>query len=98
MSKPQTGSSLQFDPYNRVFTSTILAPNFLDITIYAGGSWLKTMPKKAANDVIIISCREDATIANKAIKAGFSVHDKEILLTGLLKQSLDIKSFRLTNV
>lgn len=53
------------------------------------------MPKENADDVIIISCREDKKVLKKAIKAGFNVQDKELLLTGLLKQQLNFKLYAL---
>ena len=69
-----------------------------EIVECAGGSWLKQMPKKKADDVVIISCREDKDVLNKAIKAGFNVQDKEFLLTGLLKQQLNFKLYALSTV
>ena len=64
----------------------------------AGGSWLKQLPKKNSDDIIVISCPEDKVQLNKAIKAGFNVQNKEFLLTGLLKQHLDFESYVLSTV
>ena len=65
---------------------------FSEIVECAGGSWLKQMPKKKSDDIIIISCPEDKNLLKKAINAGFNVQDKEFLLTGLLKQDLNFES------
>ena len=73
-----------------------LNPLFAEIVECAGGSWLKQMPKKNSDDVIIISCPEDKNQLNKAINAGFNVQDKEFVLTGLLKQDLNFKSHLLS--
>ena len=71
---------------------------FTEIVECAGGEWLKQMPKKTSDDTIVISCPEDKTVLNKAIKAGLSCHSKEFLLTGLLKQQLDYASYTFTTI
>ena len=70
----------------------------LEIVECAGGSWLTQMPKKKSSNIVIISCHEDKSEVKKAVKLGFNVQDKEFLLTGLLKQSLDFESHILSDL
>ena len=63
----------------------------------AGGTWLKAPPRKAEANLFVISCPEDQTEQDKLAKVGIKIVDKEILLTGLLKQVLDFKAFTLKN-
>ena len=70
----------------------------LEIVECAGGTSLKQIPRKNSCDVVITSCSEDKIEAKKAVKSGFNVQDKEFLLTGLLKQSLDFDSHKLSAV
>ena len=56
------------------------------------------MPKKKSSNIVIISCHEDKSEVKKAVKLGFNVQDKEFLLTGLLKQSLDFESHILSDL
>ena len=61
----------------------------------AGGIWMKSLPKKAEDNLFVISCAEDKTEATKMSKLGIQVMDKEVLLSGLLKHSLDFAAFSL---
>merc|ERR1712150_31242 len=66
-----------------------------EIVECAGGTYLTHIPKTPIENVIIISCPEDKDVLNSAIKRGFMVQSKEFLLTGLFKQYLDFKSYRM---
>ena len=63
----------------------------------AGGTWLKSMPRKSEENLFVISCPEDQTEQGRLAKMGIKIVDKEILLTGLLKQTLDFKAFTIHN-
>ena len=54
------------------------------------------MPTKYDENTFIISCVEDKSIIAKAVKSGMEIQDKEILLSGLLKQKLDFNLHRLS--
>lgn len=53
------------------------------------------MPKSAAGNAFVISCKEDKSLVTQALKKKIQVQDKEILLTGLLKRELDFKAHAL---
>jgi hypothetical protein len=59
----------------------------------AGGTWVKTLPRKSETNQFVISCPEDRTDSDKLAKSGIKIVDKEILLTGLLKQTLNFEAF-----
>ena len=63
----------------------------------AGGIWLKTFPRKSESKLFVISCPEDRTDSDKLAKSGVKLVDKEILLSGLLKHSLDFEAFAIKN-
>ena len=71
-------------------------PSFLEIVTCAGGQYLGRMPTKYDENTFIISCVEDKSIIAKAVKSGMEIQDKEILLSGLLKQKLDFNLHRLS--
>ena len=56
---------------------------------------MKSMPKSAAGNTFVISCKEDKALVAQAAKKKIPVLDKEILLTGLLKRELDFKAHSL---
>ena len=62
----------------------------------AGGQYLNKMPTKNDDYTFIISCKDDKTRLTKAIKAGINIQDKEVLLTGLLRQKLEFNRNRLS--
>jgi len=63
----------------------------------AGGTWLKSLPRKAEENQFVLSCPEDKAESEKLAKSGIKVVDKEMLLSGLLKQTLDFKAYALKN-
>lgn len=68
-----------------------------EIVESAGGVWLDQLPKESADDIIIISCKQDKSIYSRALRSGFNVQDKEVLLTGLLRHFIDFKAYRLSD-
>ena len=82
------------------YTSWLLFVSLIEISIadivqFAGGQWLKSMPKAANEKTVLISCAEDKKLIGPAIKSKITVCDKELLLTGLLKKELDFKTHKL---
>ena len=68
----------------------------IEIVLCAGGQYLDKMPTKKDEDTFIISCSEDKSSLSKALKAGVAIQDKEVLLTGLLRQKLELDKFKLS--
>jgi hypothetical protein len=58
----------------------------------AGGTWLKSPPRKAEENMFFLTCAEDKAESEKLAKSGIKVVDREMLLSGLLKQTLDFKT------
>ena len=56
---------------------------------------MKSIPKKAEDNLFVISCPEDKAEVAKMSKAEIKVTDKEVLLTGLLKHSLELEAHSL---
>lgn len=48
--------------------------------------YLTTMPKKAGDKVLVISCPDDKAGCDSAIKAGITIVNAEFILTGILRQ------------
>ena len=63
----------------------------------AGGTWLKTIPRKAEENQFFLTCPEDKAEAEKLGKSGIKVVDREMLLSGLLKQTLDFNTYAVKN-
>ena len=63
----------------------------------AGGTWLKTIPRKAEENQFFLTCPEDKGEVEKLAKSGIKVVDREMLLSGLLKQTLDFKTYAVKN-
>ncbi|CAC5396244.1 MDC1 [Mytilus coruscus] len=61
----------------------------------AGGQYLTTMPKKGGDNVVIVSCPDDESLCTAAIKAGVPVVNSEFILTGILRQEVNINSYTL---
>ncbi len=55
------------------------------------------MPKKPSgdNNVIVVSCEADQSLCKPALSAGISVVNSEFILTGVLKQEVDIDKYPL---
>ena len=54
---------------------------------------LKKIPKTIDDHVIIISCEEDKAEVKNAVEMGFEIHSAEILLTGILRQEIDLTQY-----
>ncbi|XP_050402858.1 mediator of DNA damage checkpoint protein 1 [Patella vulgata] len=61
----------------------------------AGAEYIKTLPKKKEGNIIVISCDEDKKLCQPAVTAGIDVVSSEFILTGVLRQTVEIESFRL---
>jgi len=82
----------------KVFATSNVQPSPKDlkeIIACAGGNFLTKLPSKAEDSIFIISCDKDKATATKALKAGVTVCDKEVILTGLLKQKLELDKHKL---
>eukprot|EP00095_Tigriopus_kingsejongensis_P000940 maker-scaffold360_size197209-snap-gene-0.35 protein:Tk00940 transcript:maker-scaffold360_size197209-snap-gene-0.35-mRNA-1 annotation:"mediator of dna damage checkpoint protein 1" len=82
----------------RVFVTQNVQPSgeqLRDIVESAGGKVVKSLPKKAHEDIIVISCAKDVVEARVARGQGFRVTNNEILLTGFLRRELDFHSHQL---
>ncbi|CAG5118782.1 unnamed protein product [Candidula unifasciata] len=66
-----------------------------DILKFAGAQYMKSMPSKPQDKLVVISCAEDQPLCLPAIKAGIPVVGTEFILTGILRQELDLESFSL---
>ena len=51
------------------------------------------MPTKLEENLIVISCDEDRTACKSALNAGIPVVSAEFVLTGILKQELNVKKY-----
>ncbi len=61
--------------------------------------YIGTMPKKHSgdNNVIVVSCEGDQSLCKPAISAGISIVNSEFILTGILKQEVDVDKYPLIN-
>ncbi|XP_063439986.1 mediator of DNA damage checkpoint protein 1-like isoform X2 [Mytilus trossulus] len=59
----------------------------------AGGQYLSTIPKKGGDNIVIVSCPDDESLCTAAIKAGIPVVNSEFILTGILRQEVNINSY-----
>ncbi|XP_041360299.1 LOW QUALITY PROTEIN: mediator of DNA damage checkpoint protein 1-like [Gigantopelta aegis] len=59
----------------------------------AGAQYVPAMPKKLEEKLIVISCDEDKTACKPALNAGIPVVSAEFVLTGILKQELNVKKY-----
>ncbi|XP_066274354.1 mediator of DNA damage checkpoint protein 1-like isoform X2 [Branchiostoma lanceolatum] len=66
-----------------------------DIISCAGGEFLKTMPRALADGTVVVSCEADRKQCEAALKASVPVVTAEFLLTGILRQEVDIEAHRL---
>ncbi|XP_061191374.1 mediator of DNA damage checkpoint protein 1-like [Saccostrea echinata] len=67
--------------------------NMKDIITCSGAEYLTTLPKKAGEKVVIISCPEDKGMCEAAVKAGVTIVNAEFILTGILRQEIAIESY-----
>ncbi|CAG2210379.1 MDC1 [Mytilus edulis] len=59
----------------------------------AGGQYLTTMPKKGGDNIVIVSCPDDGSLCTAAIKAGIPVVNSEFILTGILRQEVNVNLY-----
>ncbi|XP_052067194.1 mediator of DNA damage checkpoint protein 1-like isoform X2 [Mytilus californianus] len=59
----------------------------------AGGQYLTTMPKKGGDNIVIVSCPDDESLCTAVMKAGVPVVNSEFILTGILRQEVNINSY-----
>ncbi len=50
-------------------------------------------PVSPGEKVIVISCEDDLSMCKEAMDAGVPVYSAELILGGVLKQELDLKSY-----
>lgn len=62
---------------------------FQQVIESAGGEYLKSLPKKSEEGLLVISCPENKSLHAKLKRAGIPIMDKEFILTGLLQFKLD---------
>ena len=65
-----------------------------DIVKCSGGEPLNFDPQVSPGDkVLVVSCEEDLSMCRECYEAGVPVHSTELILGGVLKQQLDLKSY-----
>jgi len=79
------------DGYKVFATSSVLpCPKELkEIVECAGGQYIPKMPLNNDENTFVVSCEADKKVLNKAIKAGIKIQNKEVILTGLLRQKVE---------
>lgn len=55
--------------------------------------FLSSMPRGKEDRVFVISCEEDRSVCKKPLEAGIPVVSAEVLLTGVLRQQLDLDEY-----
>ncbi|XP_068690012.1 mediator of DNA damage checkpoint protein 1-like isoform X2 [Montipora foliosa] len=67
-----------------------------DIIHSAKGEFLSSIPRSIKDKrVFVISCNEDRSVLKKLLEAGIPVVSAEILLTGILRQELNLEEHKL---
>ena len=51
------------------------------------------MPRGKEDRVFVISCEKDRNVCKKPLEAGIPVVSAEVLLTGILRQQLDLEEY-----
>lgn len=65
-----------------------------DIIKCSGGEAVNFEPPVSPGDrVIVISCEQDLSMCKEVLDAGVPVHSSELILSGILKQELDLESY-----
>lgn len=64
------------------------------MVISSGGDWLKTMPRNANDNMIIVTCEKDKHLVKKFAGQAHIV-DQEFLLLGILRQRLNFKTHQI---
>ena len=76
-----------------VFATASVVPMRADLSIIiecAGGALLLTAPHAFDADTLIVSCVTDEAQWKKLTALGFAIHSNELLLSGILKQDLEL--------
>ena len=68
---------------------------FAEIVECAGGQYLAKMPLKKDEQIFVVSCESDKKSLAKTIKAGINIQNKEVILTGLLRQKVEFDKHEL---
>lgn len=55
--------------------------------------YLSQVPTRAAEKTLVISCEEDKVFWKPALKAGVPIVSAEFVLTGILKQEVNIEQY-----
>ena len=78
---------------NYLNTSSIITIIILitisEIVECAGGQYIPKMPLNNDENTFVVSCEADKKVLTKAIKAGIKIQNKEVILTGLLRQKVE---------
>ena len=64
-----------------------------DIVKCSGGEVLTTLPHPPGVGVLIVASQDDLSMLSGAVEAGVPVHSTELILGGVLRQELDLKSY-----
>ena len=57
--------------------------------------YVSSMPRKAGDQVVVISCPDDESACKPALVADIPIVNAEFILTGILRQTVDIESYPL---
>ncbi|ESP05694.1 hypothetical protein LOTGIDRAFT_103252 [Lottia gigantea] len=89
--------SSMLEGYKIHVTKSVKPPpqTMAEILECSGAQVLKSLPKKKEDNMVIISCDEDKTLCQPAISNGIDIVSSEFILTGILRQQIDIQSYPL---
>jgi hypothetical protein len=76
----------------KVFATSSVLPcpkELKEIVECAGGQYIPKMPLNNDENTFVVSCEADKKVLTKAIKAGIKIQNKEVILTGLLRQKVE---------
>lgn len=60
--------------------------------------FLSSMPRSKDERAFVISCEEDKSVCKKPLEAGIPVVSAEVLLTGVLRQELNLEEYLLFRI
>ena len=55
--------------------------------------WVEKLPKKYEDRLLVISCEADQAVVKPAMDLGIPVVSAEFLLTGILRQQVDVDAY-----
>ena len=64
-----------------------------DIIRCSGGEVLTTLPDPPGVGVLIVASQDDLGMLSSAVEAGVAIHTPELILSGVLRQELDLDSY-----